>query len=179
MDARLETKAVSQVEADALVVIGFEGTPPEGSGAVQLKEFYDSDEFSGKALEIAVLHHPAGFAAKRLVLAGGGKREKFNAAELRKAIGAAVRSLKAKGVHTIALALDEPFRSDDFAAAAVEGAILADLENDRYKTDPKKNEKHVDSFAVVGGSQAAVDRGRILAEAQNFTRELANEPAND
>jgi leucyl aminopeptidase len=178
MDVKLETKAVPQVEADALVVIGFEGTPPEGPGAVQLKEFYDSGEFSGKALEIAVLHHPAGFSAKRLALAGGGKRDKFNAAELRKLIGATVRSLKAKGIHTIALTLDEPFRSDDFTAAAVEGAILADLENDRYKTDPKKNEKHVDSFAVVGGSQSAVDRGRILAEAQNFTRELANEPAN-
>src|SRR6202043_2904312 len=36
----------------------------------------------------------------------------------------------------------------------------------------------VTSFAVLGGSQAAVDRGRILAEAQNFTRDLANEPAN-
>ncbi len=89
-----------------------------------------------------------------------------------------MRSLKSKGIHSIALALDEKFRSDDFTAAAVEGAILADLENDRYKTDPKKNEKRVDSFAVVGGSQAAVDRGRILAEAQNFSRELANEPAN-
>jgi leucyl aminopeptidase len=31
---------------------------------------------------------------------------------------------------------------------------------------------------VLGASQAAVDRGRILAEAQNFTRNLANEPAN-
>ncbi len=67
-------------------------------------------------------------------------------------------------------------------ASAVEGAVLADVENDRYKTDPKKNEKQVDSFAVSGdetaGSQAALDRGRILAEAQNFSRDLANEPAN-
>ena len=89
-----------------------------------------------------------------------------------------LRSLKAKGIHAITLALEEKLRSDDFTAAAVEGALLADLENDRYKTDPKKNEKHVDSFAVLGGSQAGVDRGRILAEAQNFTRDLANEPAN-
>ena len=60
----------------------------------------------------------------------------------------------------------------------MEGAILADLEPDRYKTDPKKNEKQIDSFSVLGASQSAVDRGRILAEAQNFTRSLANEPAN-
>jgi leucyl aminopeptidase len=52
------------------------------------------------------------------------------------------------------------------------------MEANRYKTDPKKNEKQVTSFSVLGGSQAAVDRGRILAEAQNFSRSLANEPAN-
>jgi leucyl aminopeptidase len=178
MDIRLETKQLGEVDSDALVVLGFESAPPEVAAADQIKELYDSGEFSGKSGEVAILHRPAGLKAKRLVLGGGGKRDKFNAAELRKLAGATVRSLKAKGIHTITLALGEGLQSDDYAAAAVEGAVLADLENDRYKTDPKKNEKHVDLFAVLGGSQAGVDRGRILAEAQNFTRDIANEPAN-
>src|ERR1700679_3404706 len=179
MDAKLETRAVAQVESDALVMIGFEGTPPEtGQSKDHVKDLYDSGEFSGKALEIAILHRPAGLKSKRLVLAGGGKRDKFDAAELRKLPRAVVRALKSKGIHSITLVLDEALRSDDFAAAAVEGAVLADVENDRYKTDPKKNEKRVDSFSVLGGSQAAADRGRILAEAQNFSRDIANEPAN-
>jgi leucyl aminopeptidase len=178
MDIRLEPKKPGEVDSDALVVIGFDGTPPDVAAADQVKELYDSGEFSGKALEIAILHRAGGLKAKRLVLAGGGKRDKFDAAELRKLTGAVVRSLKSKGIRSITLALDEAFRTDDFAAAAVEGAVLADLENDRYKTDPKKNEKRVESFSVLGGSQAAVDRGRVLAEAQNFTRDLANEPAN-
>ena len=144
-----------------------------------MKELYDSRRIRRKsAARSAILHRPAGLKAKRLVLAGGGKRDKFDSAELRKLSGAVLRALKSKGVRSITLALDEPFRSDEFAAAAVEGAILGDLESDRYKTDPKKNEKQVDSFAVLGGSQAAVDRGRILAEAQNFTRDLANDPPN-
>jgi leucyl aminopeptidase len=178
MHVKLGTGSVSQVDSDALVIIGFEGTPPEGPAASQIKEFYDSTEFSGKSGEVAVLHRPSGLNAKRLVLGGGGKRERFDAAELRKLTGAVVRALKSKGIRSITLALDEPFRSDDFTAAAVEGALLADIENDRYKTDPKKNEKQVDSFAVLGGSQAGVDRGRVLAEAQNFSRDIANEPAN-
>jgi len=179
MEIRQEPKSLGEVDSDALVIVGFEGAPPpQGPAADLLKELYDSGEFSGKSSEISILHRPSGHQAKRLVLAGGGKREKFDAAELRKLSGAVLRSLKSKGVRTITLALDDAFRSDDFAAAAVEGAVLADLENDRYKTDPKKNEKHVDSFSVLGGSPAAVDRGRILAEAQNFTRDLANEPAN-
>jgi leucyl aminopeptidase len=178
MEIRVEPKKLAEVDSDALVLVGFEGAPPETPAAAQIKDFYDSGEFTGKALEIAILHRPEGLKAKRLVLAGAGKRDKFDAAGLRRVTGAAVRALKAKGVHTISLLLDAAWSSDDFAAAAVEGAVLADLENDRYKTDPKKNEKKVDSFSVLGASQSAIDRGRILAEAQNFTRELSNEPAN-
>jgi leucyl aminopeptidase len=178
MDTKVEGKPIAEVDADALIVVGFEGAAPEGPTSALSKELYDAGEFSGKSLEIAILHRPAGLKAKRLVLAGGGKRAEFNPAELRKLSGAMLRALKSKGVRNIVMALDEPFRSDDFAAAAVEGALLGDLEANRYKTDPKKNEKHVTSFSVLGGSQAAVDRGRILADAQNFSRGLANEPAN-
>jgi leucyl aminopeptidase len=178
MDIKVEAGKVAEVDSDALVVVGFEGAPPPVPAADHVAEMYESGEFSGKALEIAILHHPAGLKAKRLVLAGGGKRDKFDPAELRKLTGVTIRAIKSKGVHSVTLVLDEAFRSDDFTAAAVEGAVLADVENDRYKTDPKKNEKHIDSFAVLGGSQSAADRGRILAEAQNFSRDLANEPAN-
>jgi len=181
MEIKLEPKKLGEVDSDALVIVAFESAPPEAPAPDQIKELYDSGEFSGKALEIAILHRTAGLKAKRLVLAGGGKRDRFDAAELRKLTGATVRSLKSKGIHSITLALDAPWRSGDFVAAAVEGAVLADLENDRYKTDPKKNEKQIDSFAVLveeAGVQSAVDRGRILAEAQNFTRDIANQPAN-
>ncbi len=177
MKISLEARPIAELEADALVLVGFEGAPPAGASD-QVKELYDSGEFAGKSCELSVLHRPAGFKAKRLALAGGGKRDKFNSAELRKVTGAAFRLLKSKKIRSITLALDDAFRSDEFAAAAVEGAVLADFEADRYKTDPKKTEKHVDSFAVLGASQAALDRGRILGEAQNFTRSLANDPPN-
>ena len=50
-------------------------------------------------------------------------------------------------------------------------------------TKPTTTRQSVESFTVaveggVPGLAAAADRGRILAEAQNFTRELVNEPAN-
>src|SRR5580658_10389209 len=179
MTVKTETRPIPEIETDALVVVGFEGAAPTGTPAGdQIKELYDSREFGGKSLEMADLHRPQGLKAKRLVLAGGGKQDRFNSAEVRKLAGAVVRSLKSKGVRSIVLALNEPFSSPDFGAAAVEGALLAETEADRYKTDPKKNEKAVDSFAVLGISEAALQRGRILAEAQNFTRALANEPPN-
>ena len=37
--------------------------------------------------ELAILYRPAGLKAKRLALAGAGKRDKFDANEMRKAVG--------------------------------------------------------------------------------------------
>jgi leucyl aminopeptidase len=178
MDIRFETKPAAEIEADVLMVLGFEDAPPVTLAAESVRELYDSGEFKGKPLEIAVLHRPAGLKAKRLALAGAGKAAKFGSADLRQLCGAAVRTLKSKGARNIVIALDDRFRGDDFAAAAVEGAILGDFEPDQYKTDPKKSENQVESFGVWGGSQTSLDRGRVLGESQNFSRSLANEPAN-
>ena len=178
MDVKRETKTLPEVEADALVALGFEGAAPTGPIGQLARDLYDSREFTGKSFETTILHRPAGLKARRLVWAGAGKPEKFTPAELRKVAGAALRCLKGKAIRTICYVLDEPYRSDDFVSAVVEGAILGDFEPDQYKTDPAKNEKQVDWFSVLGGSQAAIDRGRILAESQNFTRALANEPPN-
>src|ERR1039458_4841181 len=117
--------------------------------------------------------------ATRVLLVGAGKPEKFDAAEMRRLSGAAVRYLKAKSIKTVALAVDADFAGDDFAAAAIEGALLGDFEPDRYKTGDDK--KSLDAFALAAdtpGLDAAVERGRVLGEAQNFTRGLVNEPAN-
>jgi len=60
MNIRLEPKQLAEVDSDALVIVGFDGAPPAAPAAEQTKELYDSGEFSGKALEIAILHRPAG-----------------------------------------------------------------------------------------------------------------------
>ena len=173
-----ERKPLEQIEADALVVPVFEGSKETRFGAGDL---VDAGEISGKSLELTLLHHVPGMAAARVLLAGAGKPEKFDSAELRKLAGAALRHLKSKSVKRIALALDPGHATAAYACAAVEGAILGDYEPDRYKTEDDK--KSVDSFSVVASAQAAgldeaLARGRILAEAQNFTRDLVNEPAN-
>ncbi len=179
MESKLVYQPVERVEADAIAAVLFEddAAPPElKSASTWLEDLRASGEFTGKAGELAVLHRPQGIAAKRLVVAGGGKRDAFDAAALRKAVGAAVRVLKQKGVKRLAWWLG----SGD-AAAAVEGAILVDFEPDHYKTS--RDTKSLEAFHVVAAPngpelEQAVERGRILGEAQNFTRDLVNEPAN-
>jgi leucyl aminopeptidase len=136
---------------------------------------------AGKPLELTLVHHPAGMAAKRVLLAGAGKVEKFGTAELLRLVAAAVRHLNGKSIKSAAVVLDGAAANSDFTMAAVEGAILGNFEPDRYKTGNDK--KSVERFLVAApdGSASldtAAECGRILAESQNFTRGMVNEPAN-
>src|SRR5207248_4555529 len=64
----------------------------------------------------------------------------------------------------------------------VEGAVIADFDPGRYKTEGRVDEKHLGAFHVAAAdtkeNQTALERGRIIGESQNFTRELVNEPGN-
>ena len=71
MKTRLDLQPIESVECDALIVIAFEEQKSERFGELT-REFYESKEFSGKPLEFALLHRPAGLKARRLLLAGGG-----------------------------------------------------------------------------------------------------------
>jgi leucyl aminopeptidase len=183
MEVDLQTGRFEEVETGALLVLSFEGTPNaavDAATAGWLQEIYDSAEFSGKACQTALLHRPAGLRAKRLLVVGAGKAEEFTPAEMRKAVAIGARALQAKKVARIAFAPGAGYATAEFASAAVEGAILGVFEPDRYKTDSKKDEKPIDAFSLVGSAhlRAAVQQAKILAEAQNFTRQIANEPAN-
>ena len=170
MEIHLERKPAETVECDALVALTFEDQP-NGRFQESLSEVYSSGEVTGKIFEMTLVHHPAGFKAKRLLLAGAGKKEKFTSAELRRVSGAALRHLKSRSLRSIALMLDAKYAGAEHVEAAVEGALVGDFEPDRYKSD-KKDVKLVDRFTVAvpgGGSEldAGVERGRITAEAQN------------
>ncbi len=179
MQVSLQRQPIENIETEAAVVIVFQDHREDRLG---LGELFDSGEIAGKPFEMTLLHHVPGVRAKRILAVGAGKAGKFSPAELRRAAGAAIRHLKSKSITEAALYLDAPHANADYVSAAVEGAIVGGWETDRYKTD-KKDVKTFARFAVVvaGGGphlDAAVERGRIIAEAQNFTRDLGNEPPN-
>jgi len=192
METRLLYQPLDRVEADAIAFVLFEDepVPPELKSAPHhvekwLDELRVSGEFAGKPGELAVLHQPQGLAAKRLAVAGGGKRDKFSSATLRTTVGAAVRALKQKGVKRLAWWLGRANADGATQAltaeAAVEGALLANFEPDRHKTS--SDAKSLEAFYAVASAdgaelERAFERGCILAESQNFTRDLVNEPAN-
>jgi leucyl aminopeptidase len=194
MQTKLLYEPLDRVAADAAAVIVFEdgGVFEDGASKERqalaaaspgvtawLAELKTSGEFSGKTGEMAVLHNPAGLAAKRLIVVGMGKREKIDNAALRRAVGSTVRAWKQKGVKTLAWSLEGT--AAGAVEAVVEGAILGGYDTDVHKTS--SDSKPLDAFHVIaaaGGPQLeqSFERGRLLAEAQNFSRDVANEPAN-
>jgi leucyl aminopeptidase len=192
MQITLDTKSFGALETDALVTYVFEeGEPISGRVAEidaaaggLLKKLAGCGELTGKPLEFTLIHAPAGLKAARLLLVGAGKKDSFNSATVRKLAGAALRYLKARSVKNFAFLVRENGATADAAQALAEGFITANFETDKYKTE-KKNGKEIDSIALVGFADAEKSpgekgllTGKIIAESQNFTRDLVNEPSN-
>ncbi len=192
MQITLDTRPYAGLETEALVTYVFEEADPvqgriaeidQASGGL-LRKLAKSGELTGKTLEFTLVHTPVGLKAARLLLVGAGKREQYDGATLRKIAGAAFRHLKSKSVKQIVFVVRENEANEESAQVVAEGILAANFESDKYKTD-KKNDKSVDGVSLTGYSDAertagekGLTRGRVIADAQNFTRDLVNEPSN-
>jgi leucyl aminopeptidase len=192
MQIQLETQPYSSIQTDALVTYVFdkenkiEGLLADMDQAAggHLAALAAGGELTGKSLEMVLVHFPEGMDAKRLLVVGAGKPEKFTIADLRKIAGSALRYLKSRGVKKFAFLPREGERGSAAAQAVVEGLTAGDFESDKYRTD-KKNNREIQSVSLAGfdagpggNLTAAIDRGRVIAESQNFARDLINEPSN-
>ncbi len=192
MQITFETKPFAALEIDALVTYLFEETDPvqgrvaeiDSAARGLLKRIAGSGEATGKTLEFTLIHAPAGLKAARLLLVGAGKREQFNGATLRKVAGAALRYLKSRSIRNFAFLVREGAANSESAQALAEGFITANFETDKYKTE-KKNGKEIESVRIAGYSDAeksagekGLTTGTVIAESQNFARDLVNEPSN-
>lgn len=154
-----------------------------------------SNEFKGGLGEHVLLHAPNGLKAERLLIVGLGKAKTLSVDEVRKGAGAAVRATKPRGVLQMAIAFPEDHALSDehlenlpctlLSRALVEGALIAEPDWDTYKSD--RQDRSIETLTVVAPEsedsttkeiQTGFEEGRIVAEAQNFTRSLVNEPGN-
>jgi leucyl aminopeptidase len=181
--AQLETECLAAVvldrgdkdKTDAFVSATDKAAPQAAADLIS------SGDVTGKNFETTWLHKPSGLKAKRLLLIGGGKAEKFTNSDLRKLAGAAVRALKPRKLRSLAFVLPDVIPAEEALSAVIEGAMVGDFDPDTYKSDRK--DQRVESLSVVASGneaslQSALEKARIVGESQNFTRELVNEPSN-
>jgi leucyl aminopeptidase len=191
MRIQLETQPYASLSSDALVTYIFDkesnldGIAGEIDRAMngRLSSLVSSGEIAGKPLEMVLIHFPQGVSAQRLLLVGAGKPEKFAVADLRKIAGSALRFLKSRGVKSVVFVAGQGERGAEAARAVVEGLVLADFESDKYRSDRTNREITTVSLAGFDGGdsaglQQAIEKGRVVAESQNFARDLINEPSN-
>jgi leucyl aminopeptidase len=143
----------------------------------------DSEELKGKEGETAFLHinGSEGFKVQRLLLVGVGDRAEYGAAQISQLAGTAARALRSKNLKSFALISRPEIDAESAASSAVQGALMGLFELDKYRTvDKEKRELERMVVSVEDADEVAlqrgVERGRVIGESVNFTRDLANEP---
>jgi leucyl aminopeptidase len=179
--ARIPLLVAASFEA-AAASTGAAGALP-ASTREMLVSLQTSGEMTGKANECTLIHHPPGLAAERLLVVGAGKQEKFGLSVLLQVAGTASRYARSKNIHHLGWICPQRLATPEELQVAVEGAILGDYDPDKYRSDrnPERRVDRVDilkSGAPSREEATAVERGQIIAESQNFTRDLVNEPSN-
>jgi leucyl aminopeptidase len=168
--------APEETAADTRVVGLFEGESP---AAPLLRRLVDLGEAKPGLKKVALAHEDApGGGERRVLVAGLGKREEFDAERAR--VAAAAAAERAKELGAVSLSWAAP-ATDGVAGAIVEGTLLRLYSFDRFKSSRDENgEEGVESLEVAGETvdEAEVERARVTAVAANAARDLQNLPSN-
>jgi leucyl aminopeptidase len=153
----------------------------DGAVSSVASDLLASGELSGKPFETNLMHKPNGLKAKRLLLLSGGSAKKFASYDLRRLAGAAVRTLKARGIRSFAFVAPSGIAPEEAVRAIVEGAHVGNFDPDYYRSD-RTDQKIDDLTVVASGDKTALEKAgteaQVIGESQNFTRDLVNEPSN-
>jgi leucyl aminopeptidase len=195
MEIKVQSGDIAGVAADAIVVNLFEGvtSPGGGTGAVDqamggaLTQLIAAGDLRGKLGETTLVHTLGRLPSPRVVVVGLGKSADFDVDKVRSLSGDLVRYLRRNRLKNVAVICHGAgiagLPAEDCAAAIAEGTLLGTYRFMRHKK--ADDEADMESLTIVEHDAAkvatlerGVERGRIMAEQTNFSRDLANEPAN-
>ena len=202
MDLKLQAMRgdIAQIASDAAIINLFEGVEQPGgaTGVVDralgglISDLIADGEITGKRGNNVLIHTPAGryggFVPKRVLVIGLGKSASFGYDDVREVSAVAVNRLKsiAKTATTIVHGAGIGGLDANIAAQAVaEGSIIGSYSFNKYKKTSNNSEDRLELLNVVEFDdgrlpevKAGVGHGIASGQAQNFARDLVNEPAN-
>ncbi len=196
MNIRIESKEITKIKSDAIILYHFEGAKKPSGDAIMADDAMDqaisklikSGETTGKYNERTVLHTLGRLPAGRIVILGLGKKKDLTAEKLRGAMAETCRRLRERAVKSVACSTSKQaiagMGAVKSAQALTEGAMLGLYTFRRYMTDKKSHPGSIASIVITGDPAEAPERekgvadGLITAEASNWARDLANEPGN-
>lgn len=194
MEIKAATGDIAGIKTDAIIVNHFEGVKqPEGATAdidkklngVILK-LIKKKNIKGKLNEITLLHSMNKLPADKVAVLGLGKKQELTVNKVRGAIAEACRYLRGKGVASVASVVMgdgiNKIKNDDVIQALTEGAVLGLYTFRRYMTKKENDFGEIKELTIVGKAKRPLEqviaRGKIIAEAANYARDMVNEPGN-
>jgi leucyl aminopeptidase len=196
MEIKAVAGEIANIEADAIIVNHFEETEhPDGDTATvdkaldgAIAQLIKQGDIKGKLNEITLLHSPGKLPASRVVVAGLGKKKDLSINKVRGAVAETCRWLRSKNVTSVATIAQgagiNNISLESAAQAVTEGALLGLYAFRRYITKKETDFGEVKQLLIVSREEdrprleQAINKGRIMAEAANWARDLVNEPAN-
>ena len=177
MDVRATTDSPPDTGADTIVVGVFDGKGiPHDTDDGALGALVESGEARATFRHLAQAHA----AGRRWILVGLGDRDGFDGERAR--VAAAVVVGRARALGTRVLCWELPHKVPDAVAGAlVEGTLLASYRYAQFKSSSSDDDDTGPDALVVSAHHdvaAAVEAGRVGAEAANRARDLGNAPAN-
>jgi leucyl aminopeptidase len=180
----------ADLDTDLLIAPVFDGEslPADVEGLDQatggaVGRAIESREVQGRPYELFLTPAIDGWRAARVALVGAGKRADFSTERLRRVATAAALAARQRRVRRIAWWHRGDLEIGAAIQAAVEGIILAAFSGDLYKSGERGGPPPEQvAIGVRGGDattlEAAIERGRILGECCNMSRDLCTEPSN-
>ena len=154
------------VNCDVLIINKFEDKETSN----QLVNEFAPETFTGKAGEIFTIHTHNKYPSTYILAVGLGKEEELDNNIIRENTAKAIKKcieLKAK---TVAFDITT---DQIFGMSIISGSFIANYNFDKYKT---KKEHRIEELYLSNVSQH-IEHAKHIAEAVEFARDLANEPA--
>ncbi len=197
MRISVEKADITSIDTPALVVNLFKGvkSPGGATGAVDraldgaISNLIEDGEVTGKRGEMTLMHTMGKISPARVLVAGLGSQDDFDAEVVRRVSSEALRYLRRRGICkavTIAHGAGIGGLSPQESGMAVsEGSILGLYRFDRYHTNGDDGDSDFEGLTIAELDEAraaeisaGVSKGQAMAEATMIARNLVNEPAN-
>ena len=194
MELKVQAGDIAAWKGDGVVVNLFENvTAPGGAtGAVDkalgglVSKLIAQGDITGKFGSATIVHTLDKLPAARVCVVGLGKENEFTLDRARHAVANGAKALRAAGAKNIATVADAGagVGYENMAQATAEGIILGLWRFRKYHTSPDdvgaiEQVTILERDAAKARSvEAGVARGKIIADATNLARDMANEPGN-
>jgi leucyl aminopeptidase len=196
MELKVQVGDVTAWKGDGIVVNLFDGvtTPSGATGAVDqalgglLTKLIAQGDIKGKFGSATVVHTLDQLPAARVCVVGLGKENEFTLDRARSAAANGAKALRAAGAKNIATIVHGAgvggLNAESAAQATAEGIVLGLWRFRKYHTSPDEVGA-IDQVTLLENDaakakqvEAGAARGKIIADATNLARDMANEPGN-